>query len=563
MPDEAAGETSVEPPVDRQRPGEEPRPTKFPPFIYESVPDINSSASDFVAVPDRWHQFYVGKFYDPYNQNTYKGDLPLFGEPGEEWFLELSMISDTLFERRKLPTPVGFASTHSAGSTDVFGNGLQSVFQQNFIPSFALIRGNTTFKPPEIEFRLVPVINFNQARAEEDGALRIDPARDNSRDDFHFGFDELFVDYHLVNVSDRYDFVSSRVGIQKFVSDFRGFVYSDNQPGVRLFGNLENNVYQYNLAWFNRLDKDTNSGINSTFTGRHEDVFIANLFRQDTFAQGNQIQGSVIYRADTAGSHGSHYDSNGFLVRPAAIGDERNKNLYTTYIGLNDDGHFGRINTTGAIYYVTGSESHNQIAERSVDISAGMAAGEISYDIDWIRLRTSVFWASGDKDPFDNRAQGFDAIFDNPNFAGGDLAFFQREGIPLIGGGGVNLTSPHSLLPDLRAGKNEGQSNFVNPGIRLINAGADFQVLPELKLITNVSYLQFDETAVLEALRHDGSISRDIGYDLSVGGLYRPLLTNNVIFRFGGGVLVPDDGVENLFGDKVLYDMFTDLILQY
>lgn len=547
----------------RQIPGEEPRPTVFEPYVYESYPDINSSSPQFVPVPDRWRQFYAGKWYDPYNQNEFKGDLPVFGEPGEEWFLELSLISETLLERRELPTPVGFASTTSSDSTDVFGNEHQTVFQQTFVPSFALIRGNTTFKPPELEFRFVPAINFNQARLAEVGALRINPEQDESRDDFHLGINELFLDYHLANLSERYDFISSRVGIQKFTSDFRGFVYSDEQPGARLFGNWDNNKYQYNLAWFSRLDKDTNSGINTTFSDRHEDVYLANIYRQDAFALGQQAQLSYLYRADTAGDYGEHYDQNGFLVRPAAFGDERGKNVYTNYFGFNTDGHISRLNTSTALYYACGSESHNPIAGQAVEINAGLAAAELSYDIDWIRLRTSALWASGDGDPFDRKAEGFDAIFDNPNFAGGDLGYFQRQGIPFVGGGGVNLVNRSSLYPDLRAGKEEGQSNFVNPGLRLLNLGADFTLLPELKLITNASYLQFDETAVLEALRQDGSIARDIGFDLSAGLLYRPFLNNNVQVRLGAATLLPAEGMENLFGKSALYDVFTNLILQY
>ncbi len=547
----------------RQRPGEEPRPSSYYPFIYESIPDINSSASDFVPVPDRWRQFYAGKWYDPYNQNEWKGDLPMFGEPGHEWFVELSLISDTLLERRKIPVGVGFESTENSQSTDQFGDGNTSIFQQNFIPSIAIIRGNTTFKPPELEFRIVPVVNVNHARFEEEKIVRIDSVRDTTRDDAHIGFNELFVDYHLANLSERYDFISTRVGIQHFASDFRGFVFTDDAPGVRLFGNYDNNKTQYNLAYFSRLDKDTNSGINTTFQERHEDVIVGNLFRQDALALGHQLQGVIIQRNDTAGNHGFHYDQNGFLVRPSSFGDERPKNIYSTYFGLNGDGHFGRINTTSAFYYVTGSESHSPIAERAVDINAGMAALEVSYDQNWIRYRVSAFYASGDSDPFDNKAEGFDAVLDNPNFAGGDLSYWQRQGIPLVGGGGVNLTNRLSLLPNLRAGKEEGQSNFVNPGLRLLNLGVDFEVLPELKIITNASYLQFDEVAVLETIRHDGSISRDIGYDLSVGGLYRPFLNNNVQVRFGTAVLIPDDGVENLFGDEVLYDFFTNLILQY
>ena len=45
--------------------------------------------------------------------------------------------------------------------------------------------------------------------------------------------------------------------------DFRGFLFNDQQLGVRLFGNRDNNRFQYNLAAFWRLEKDTNSGLNS------------------------------------------------------------------------------------------------------------------------------------------------------------------------------------------------------------------------------------------------------------------------------------------------------------
>ena len=62
--------------------------------------------------------------------------------------------------------------------------------------------------------------------------------------------------------SDRYDFDSVRVGIQPFQADFRGFLFNDNQLGIRLFGNRDNNRFQYNLAAFWRLEKDTNSGLN-------------------------------------------------------------------------------------------------------------------------------------------------------------------------------------------------------------------------------------------------------------------------------------------------------------
>ena len=547
----------------RQRPGEEPRPTTFSPFLFESIPDINSSASEFVPVPDRWRQLYAGKWYDPYNQNVLKGDIPVFGTQAHPWFVELGITSDSLFEGRNLPTPVLPASNNSSQSTDLFGRSEQFVYSQNFIFLFSLYQGNTTFKPQDIEFRFVPVFNINYADIGEDGILRVDATKGDRRFDNHVGPLELFVDIHIADLSDRYDFISTRIGIQQFNSDFRGFIYNVSEPGVRLFGNWDNNIWQYNLAYFRRLDKDTNSGINTWFEDRYEDVVVANVYRQDLPVLGHTFQGSIIYRADQAGEHPDDYDNNGFLVRPASIGDERPKNIYSTYFGLTGDGHFGRLNVTEAIYYVRGSESHNSIAGQQVDINAGMAAAELSYDLDWIRFRTSAFWASGDKDPFDGKAEGFDAIFDNPNFAGGDISFWQRQGIPFLGGGIVNLVNRNSLLANFRPGKEEGQSNFVNPGVRLVNLGVDFELTPKLKLINNVSYLQFDNTSLLEALRQDGSVSRDIGFDISSGLLYRPFLNNNVQFRLGGAVLLPSAGTKNLFGDEMLYSAFSNIILVY
>ena len=536
---------------------------KFPAYIYESIPPMESSAPDFMSIPDRWRMFYAGKWYDPYNQNVLKGDIPIFGGPGHEWFLVTSIISDTMTEMRRLPTPVGFASTNRPGSNDVFGNEDQFAFVQNVVTSFSLIRGNTSFKPPELEIRAAPVFNLNYLNVNEDGVVNVDPAMGDERTDGQISFQELFADVHLGNISERYDFISTRVGIQQFVSDFRGFIYNDNEPGVRLFGNYDNNKWQYNLAYFSRLEKDTNSGLNTMFNERDEDVWIANVFRQDAPVYGHTLSLSVLHREDHAGDDGNYYDSDGFLVRPASIGDERPKNVYSTYVGLTGDGHFDRINSTSAFYYVFGDETHNEIAQQQVDISAGMVAQEFSYDVDWMRFRASFFWASGDGDPQDGQAHGFDGIFDNPNFAGGDNSFWQRQGIPFIGGGAVNLVNRNSLLPDLKPGKEKGQANFVNPGLRLYNLGFDADVLPELKIITNASYLQFDRPETLQYLRQDGSINRNLGWDLSLGMLYRPFLNNNVQLRAGVALLLPGSGTENLFGDDLLYDVFTNMIFQY
>ena len=113
--------------------------------------------------------------------------------------------------------------------------------------------------------------------------------------------------------------------------------------------------------------------------------------------------------------------------------------------------------------------------------------------------------ASGDKDPFDDKATGFDAILENPQFAGADTSFWIRQAVPLIGGGGVALSGRNGVLPSLRSSKDQGQSNFVNPGLLLAGIGADADLLPQLRVIGNVNYLRFLNTSSVSVLRNQGS----------------------------------------------------------
>jgi hypothetical protein len=112
-------------------------------------------------------------------------------------------------------------------------------------------------------------------------------------------------------------------------------------------------------------------------------------------------------------------------------------------------------------------------------------------------------------------------------------------------------------------GKQQGQANFVNPGLFLYNVGIDFELTPKLKLINNVSYLRFNQTDVIETLRQDGSIDNEIGFDFSSGILYRPFLNNNVQIRVGAATLLPGAGLKNLYGSEPLYDVFSNLILAF
>jgi hypothetical protein len=533
-PGPSVPERYVPPPID---PSQVPAPAAVLPR--ESVP-----------APDRWRIMQGlgarAPWYDPYNQNELKGDLPI---RSPDWFVNLGAISDTLLEARRLPTPVGPQSTDRPGSVDVFGRGKQSTLVETLIVSMSLLKGDTTFRPPDYEFRLVPAFNFNRSEAEEVRALRVDPRDGRTRNDNHVGLQEAFADIHLRNVSSRYDFDSLRVGIQPFTSDFRGFLFQDVPFGVRLFGTRDNNRWQYNLAWLRRLEKDTNSGLNDVGTQpRRDDTFVANAYRQDWPVLGFTSQATVLFNLNREGN-GQFYNANGFLERPAVLGDARPHDYRVAYFGYSGDGHLGAWNLSATAYAALGRDDRNPLAQQGTSIRAGFAAAELSRDFSWVRLRMNALLQSGDRDPFDGKATGFDAILENPQFAGADTSFWIRQGVPLVGGGGVSLSGRNGVLASLRSSKDQGQSNFVNPGLLLAGAGADADLLPQLRVSGNVSYLQFMQTAVLGVLRNQAPPNREIGWDVSASLQYRPFMSQNVVLNASAAMLLPGRGLKQLYDE--------------
>ena len=555
------------PEVERERPISKPLKYALQPIDPKQVPPPSPfEPRATVSVPDRWRIMdtlgFKFPWYDPYNHNLLKGDKPFepFARWGPDWFLAVSAISDSLVEIRRLPTPVGAQSSDRSGAVDVFGRANQTVFVQTIILSASVIKGNTTFKPPDYEFRFAPAIQVNQARLDEVRGVRVDPREGKTRTDNHVGIQELFADVHLRNVSDNFDFDSIRVGIQPFQSDFRGFIFQDVPLGVRLFGIRNNNQWQYNIGYFRRLEKDTNSGLNDINRSlRRDHVFVANLYKQDFPVLGYTVQGTIIHNINREAGK-DYYDNNGFLVRPAVLGDVRPHNYRATYIGLNGDGHFGPWNLTSSIYGVFGHDDRNPLAQRSQSIRAGFAAAELSRDFSWLRIRANALYASGDKNPFDGKATGFDAILENPQFAGADSSFFIRQAVPLIGGGGVALSGRNGILPSLRSSKDQGQSNFVNPGLTLVGIGADADLTPQIRILGNISKLDFVNTSSLGVLRNQNISSKDLGVDMSAGIQFRPYMTQNVVLNASAAALIPGKGLKQLYDEDKRGPQFSVLI---
>ena len=575
-------------------------------------------------------------WYDPYHQNVLKGDLPVRAL-GDDVFANVGVLLDGLAEFREVPIPVNPSVAFGPDSTDAFGDPTQNVQSGTLLVNLALTRGNTTYMPPEYELRLTPVFNYNRADVREAGVLRADPldcrteitradsgtgasdptvvtpglppeddglanltdpslvvptaddlessagtpsrisvleADDHCvRHDNFVGIQEFFLDYHLRDVSERYDFDSIRVGIQPFTNDFRGFLFQDLQFGVRLFGNRDNNHWQYNVAWFRRVEKDTNSGLNDISEAlRDDDIFLANVYRQDFPMVGFTSELSVVHNRNHEDAQ--YIDTNGFVVRPAIVGSASStpSPYQVTYLGYAGDGHLrslwpeARLNLTTATYAALGTQDFNPIAGAPQDVRAFFHASELSRDFSWIRVRGSVLYASGDDEPLDSDATGFDAIFENPQFAGADTSYWVRQGIPLIGGGAVALSGRNGVLASLRSSKEQGQSNFVNPGLFLVGIGADFDVAPELRVIANANHLWFDEIQTLEFLRAQTLRDRQIGYDLSAGIQWRPLFNQNIVINASGAVLLAGEGLQDLYGGtrhSTLYSAFLNAVFAY
>ncbi|HKX21839.1 MAG TPA: hypothetical protein VJM81_01050 [Rhizorhapis sp.] len=543
-------------------------------------PPPEAFPTDQFPIPDRWRLIeslgvVKERWFDPYHQNTLKGDRPIdrakvpwLPIKGDDWFFIVNAVSDTVIEPRTFPIPVGVQTTERPGSLDVFGKDASYVLSQTFIGGVALIKGSTAFKPPEIEYRLTLAYNINHVNVPERRVLSVKPSRPSHRTDHFLGVQEAFVDYHLRNSSDRYDFESIRVGIQPFQSDFRGFLFNDQQLGIRFFGNRDNNRFQFNLAAFWRLEKDTNSGLNSIVQSPRDDfVFLANLYRQDLPFPGLTSQLSAVYNRNREGNE-IEVDDNGFPVRPALLGDLRGRDYDVLYLGYNADGRIGRLNLTASLYGALGEDRNSFFTSEQAKIRAFFAAAELSYDHDWMRFRASGLYASGDGNPYDNVENGYDAIFENPIFAGADTSYWIRQTIPFAGGGrAVSVNGRNGILNSLRSSKEQGQSNFNNPGTILLGAGADFDLTPTLRLSGNANHLWFENTAVLQALRNEGSIPSDIGWDLSAAAIWRPKATQNLVFRLSAATLIAGDGFQDLFdnraGNGAYYSILANAIVSF
>jgi len=522
------------------------------------LPTEQQTSSHFVPLEDRWRQGIPaqdrygkghpmlddypgvkGAWWDPYNQNVLKGDYPIIGQ---HTFMKLTGRSFNLFEGIQVPTPTTpFEATRDPSSEGFFGDPNQFLHLSYHTLGFDLFHGNTAFKPADWRVHFELIYNTNYLQAQELGIVGPNVRDGKTRFRQHLTPEQWYLETKLLDTSPDYDFMSARVGSQPFVSDFRGLIFSDVNRGVRLFGTRNANRDQYNVVWFDQVDKDINSGLNRFDEDRGQNTWIVNYYRQDVLFPGHNAMVSFHANHDRPDFR---LDRNNFVARPDPVGVFQPHDIRSYYFGVANNGHIERFNVSSAVYYAFGRDDLNPLAGREQQIDAWLAAFELSYDRDWVRFRTSYLYASGDGNPNDSKAQGFDSIFPNPNFAGAEFSYFGRQAVRLFG---VELTNRLSLIPNMRSSKFQGQSNFVNPGLHLYNVGMDADITPRWKLIHNTNFLWFDKTAPLETYVFTDQIRDFIGTDISLGTEYRPLLNNNVLILGGLSTLVAGNGFKDLF----------------
>ncbi len=548
MPEAATGfvETPMEPPLGFTG--------------HTSVTPTVVTDGNWIPVEDRWHMGFpswdrydkqhppvldypnaFGDILNPYTQNVLKGDYPIIGQ---HTFLNFTGILSFDFDPRQVPIGTTPYETTVRPNQGGFFQSPNLLIQNHFLSlNFDLFHGDAAYKQPDWQVVFTPIIDYNQLNSDELAVVSTDVRKGTQRERTFLTVEEYFVEAKLADTSPYFDFVSARIGSQPFDVDFRGFLFDDTNRAVRIFGIADSNRDQYNLVYFRQAEKDTNSGLN-TFEDRGQNIFVANYYHQDFLVPGYTIQGSVTYNNDPASMK---FDRNGFLVRPDADGVFQQHEVDTVYLGIAGDGHIGRFNLTNQVYWELGHDTMNPLANQAQSINAWMAAAELSYDRDWARFRTSIFYSEGDHNTNNHEATGFDSIMDNPNFAGAEFSYWGRNAIKLFG---VNLKQENSLIPDLRSSKIQGQANSVNPGLILYNIGLDLDITPKLKLINNINWMWFDNTSSLQTLVFDGNIDNFIGTDLSMGIEYRPLLSNNIVVTSGVSTLIPGSGFKGLYADS-------------
>ena len=331
--------------------------------------------------------------------------------------------------------------------------------------------------------------------------------------------------------------INIRAGIQDYKSDLIGSIYSDTDLGVRVTGTYKG--IDWSLYGTNRLENDLLSDFNQITSFRDQQVYIAHL----QFNIGKTIvKPSIHFNIDEEGDHGR-----------GRVG--REEDVETFYVGFTTYGPIGPVNLLTGFYGVFGDQDNvslvGAIPLRDQNVRAFVGYFDVSYPVlnGKITPHTGVFYASGDNDPFDGDATGFDAISDHVDVWGSNgFMIGDRVSLGALGGRTVmRHDSPYTSLRDTDA-----NSNFVNPGAVAVNIGLNTKPFDKLSLDTNFTQFWWRETdsleAILGALGIPDNLGNTLGFELNMETSYK--LTDKLNVNASGTIYKTNQDLRNVYGDN-------------
>ncbi len=221
---------------------------------------------DSVPMPDRWRIVdtlgYKERWWDPYNRNVLKADKPVAGER-----LVLQSGPDLrhgVRVARSAARPSARSRPISRAASMCLAAPISGRWRRTSAPSLFYYKGNTVFKPPDWEFRVTPVVSYNYTGARGSaGRERRCTLRPHAATTHLVGLQAAFVDRHLRNVSDNYDFDSFRVGIQPFFVGLPWLPVPGQPAGcASVRYPRQQQVAIQPSAYFRRLEKDLEQRLN-------------------------------------------------------------------------------------------------------------------------------------------------------------------------------------------------------------------------------------------------------------------------------------------------------------
>ena len=75
-------------------------------------------------------------------------------------------------------------------------------------------------------------------------------------------------------------------------------------------------------------------------------------------------------------------------------------------------------------------------------------------------------------------------------------------------------------------------------------------VTPKLRGFLNYNYLRFNRTEPIQTVLFQPGIRHEIGHDLGVGFIYRPLLNENIVLTGGVSGLFPGRGFTDIYSSN-------------